>query len=554
MLLPKNIFIPVDQYQENTSQWLKSRSEETLHVDNCYARLLLVPTEANARALFDALDGYVGGKGGDWNKVSRNKSSDGLLGRMYNWLKLELKIINAIDFAIFDREVPSARFGTLYFFGNIRISMNKMSLGLEGLAVAGGLMNSSDAFKAIKVGDVDLGSHLGGVHHVNAGNVTALSAGTLNVAAGAVRSQGSREVKIFRSTLPSSLEELEVAAVNADAQIATVRAASAESATLVVRLQAAIESATNSVIDFIMAKTLNKSRLIYRIGGIVARVALCHVLASCVPFLSSAFKALTGLTNAIRATEHVVKNAYLRYQVSLLNGTPSQIANGIMEAMALGIGKGVYQVIAGGLSIAGEVSTLGAGAVASALIAAVEFIIKTLWRYDELEQINIWLQQAEREWDRELKISSTELIGLASLPEFADPSVPRYRLNPDRKCGSIIYDDVRFKKFFDAGCSASPLIPMLALNSGICVNFMTWCRLTKDDTVSSVTISQNEFDRGIELKDNLRHYSNRYFDRCGFVFEGKSEDSTTAVKYAVTAHLPPSTWQENLTALLGADY
>ena len=99
MLLPKNIFIPVDQYQENTSQWLKSRSEETLHVDNCYARLLLVPTEANARALFDALDGYVGGKGGDWNKVSRNKSSDGLLGRMYNWLKLELKIINAIDFA-----------------------------------------------------------------------------------------------------------------------------------------------------------------------------------------------------------------------------------------------------------------------------------------------------------------------------------------------------------------------------------------------------------------------------------------------------------------------
>ena len=51
-------------------------------------------------------------------------------------------------------------------------------------------------------------------------------------------------------------------------------------------------------------------------------------------------------------------------------------------------------------------------------------------------------------------------------------SYTRYEPNLDKSSGGIIHNLDEFTKLFQEGCDASPLIPMIVLNSGICGSLM----------------------------------------------------------------------------------
>ena len=114
----------------------------------------------------------------------------------------------------------------------------------------------------------------------------------------------------------------------------------------------------------------------------------------------------------------------------------------------------------------------------------------------------------------------------------------RVQLHPetDRSKGGIITDLKRFKAFYEKGCDASPLIPMLTLNSGICGSLMVLLKMFED---SGDRITQQTFDAGNDYFTKLKQYGRGYLAGAGFEFkpvDGSDKAVQGILNHAVQHH------------------
>ena len=108
--------------------------------------------------------------------------------------------------------------------------------------------------------------------------------------------------------------------------------------------------------------------------------------------------------------------------------------------------------------------------------------------------------------------------------------------------GGIITDTAAFTRFFLEGCKASPLVPMLTLNSGLGGSLMTMLQLFEADGSQSARATSNlgagetrEFDRGNAYFTRLKRYSVDYMRASGFKFHPLHADDKAMAGYLVHA-------------------
>ncbi|MGA7814231.1 MAG: hypothetical protein WCA53_15160, partial [Caballeronia sp.] len=103
--------------------------------------------------------------------------------------------------------------------------------------------------------------------------------------------------------------------------------------------------------------------------------------------------------------------------------------------------------------------------------------------------------------------------------------------------GSIITDTQEFTAFFLEGCKASPLIPMLSLNSGLGGSLMTLIKLFDADGAQSTALSggRKEFDIGDAYFTRLKRYSVDYMRKSGFKFFPLRADDKSMAGYLAHA-------------------
>ena len=161
----------------------------------------------------------------------------------------------------------------------------------------------------------------------------------------------------------------------------------------------------------------------------------------------------------------------------------------------------------------------GAGSLVSALVTGVEWLVKLIWRIWEQSKIRKFLLLAREHYGNEKTLAEANTMAIRlSNPGDHGLTGSREQLVPemDRSKGGIIHDLDRFKEFYKKGCDASPLIPMLTFNTGICGSLMVLMRMFDDaDTI----ITQKTHDTGSAYFTKLKEYGRGYLSAAGFEFK-----------------------------------
>jgi hypothetical protein len=159
----------------------------------------------------------------------------------------------------------------------------------------------------------------------------------------------------------------------------------------------------------------------------------------------------------------------------------------------------------------------------SSLTAGVEWVIKLVMRLIEMSALRLFLKKAKVAFLAERKLTqeaSTEPVARGGGFEFTGGASTR-TVHTE---GGLIHDLERFKKFFQAGCDASPVIAILTLNSGICGSQWQLQSMLSDIEVPGkgtgiAMIGQKEFNSGTAYFKRLREYGYGYLKDCGFSFK-----------------------------------
>ena len=117
----------------------------------------------------------------------------------------------------------------------------------------------------------------------------------------------------------------------------------------------------------------------------------------------------------------------------------------------------------------------------------------------------------------------------------------------------IISNTADFTAFFKEGCEASPIIPMLTLNSGVCGSLMTLVKMFEDDgSQTRLPGGRQPFDAGGAFFTRLKLFSTEYLKACGFQFQplnATNENIRMLLTHATkTGHLRPVTFGSKLLA------
>jgi hypothetical protein len=185
-------------------------------------------------------------------------------------------------------------------------------------------------------------------------------------------------------------------------------------------------------------------------------------------------------------------------------------ASAIEHQMSLGILGGVAGMLKGASKVAMGVFLPGLGSLVSAVMSGIEWLVRLISRLGEYFGIQQFLQVARRHYTAEKQRAKMGADGV---------------YEPNTAAGGIITDTAAFTTFFKDGCKASPLIPMLTLNSGLGGSLMTMLQLFEADGSQSARATRNvtggetrEFDRGDMYFRRLKRWSVEYMRKSGFRF------------------------------------
>lgn len=561
---PMAIIAPA-QFRARTSVMGRRQGAITA-VDAAYEAYYTLRTEANANQLHQALQAYLQSHGGYWHKVPRNQASGGLLqwlhefttpraGTVLTQNQRAIQQINAHD-------IPHSRYGVLYLFGSIDIDMNKLSIALEGAAAVGGAVGAGvftnygqlqSHTLAAKTFDV---AGLTGVK----GTATTLAAGAPLTVGGRVamrsgtamprdrdfrtreiytrdqdqpglqvyraRAPGHEAVPVFPATIGvfNLVQEDPLLMLNPYMLAPTVLAATgAVLFDAFNALRVLLMNAVTDLFHWIKNKMLTNGEWAWDVSSLVISKAIKFVVAKCLesaaPLIGGAMDLGGGILKTIKAARERLEAYFLRRKVVLNPGHPEEAANAIEADMTKGLLSGLCSVLKGVASLSLATLLPGAGALVSALVTGVEWLVKLTWRLWEQSKINKFLKLARQHFLAEKGLANVNTRRLMKAdPAYAQKYTSSLQFHPemDPAKGGIIHDLPRFTELFKKGCDASPLIPMLTLNTGICGSLMVMMRMFDD---AQAQITQSTWDAGDAYFTRLKQYGRYYMVNSGFQFK-----------------------------------
>lgn len=565
---PLAIVSPAD-FKSRTALTLSSRSGTTQAVDRAYEAYYDTRSPAAAKVLHDRLAEYMLAHGGSWAKCERNTVSGGLMEYIYHSVAanaLSPGQARAMDeraaARIRDIEIPSARFGVLYFLSGIKIDLDVVGALIDGAGAIGG---------AVGVGmTTDFGqmkSAANGVRAVTSVNGVPVKAQSL-ATVGTAALHGTRMVgnKIMDgmsgpsvpgpSWLPCTEAALDAASrklsetwdanhyvgalAYAGAGLAAVPTAAvtltADALLAIKRLAEAtwrkIKAAVDAVCMTIKSAWASRYDLATarRLGEILKKaavVAVDYIMKNAIPYLGGAIDLGTGLFRTISEAGTRLAAWNDRRHIRLQAGHPEELANAIEHQMSLGILGGVADMLKGATKVAVGVFLPGLGSLVSAVMSGIEWLVRLVSRLGEYFGIQQFLQVARRHYTAEKQRARKGADGV---------------YEPNTAAGGIITDTAAFTTFFREGCKASPLIPMLTLNSGLGGSLMTMLQLFEADGRQSARATRNlaggetrEFDRGDMYFMRLKRWSVEYMRKSGFKFLPADPKDTLMAGYLAHA-------------------
>lgn len=589
------------EFKERTSLTFSSRSETTQRLDAAYTAFHFGQTELKRKQLYDVLREYLIAHGGYWNKCERNTVSGGLLEWMYNELAppavrmtpAKARALDArADKLINDFEIPHSRFGVLYLLGNINLQGDWTAMAIEGVAVAGSAVavgvgtdygQLKDAGKAAKTAFTVAGQKVTYAAAASGGAVVMTIPQTALGVGGSVKAKTLPEAPT-PDAFPCSAKVLGTAAsaisdaydhnkflgilagagVTAITIPAAVGAIAADGLYNLYRLGKwlydKITGAIKSVINLLRSKWNDGTTWVSEKFGMVLKLATKFVIdmvfKQAAPLVGSLIDLGTGIVRAVDAACTRIASYLDRKKIRLQPGHPEETANSIEHAMNMGIFRGLADVLKGAGKTAVAVTLPGLGSLVSALMSAIEWLVKFLYRYFESERIDKFLFKARELWKAEQ--AKMYKAALAKPPKVAPGDKPH--LQPVIDGTGILCDTAEFTAFFKEGCDASPIIPMLTLNSGICGSLMTLVKLFDGGGDKPVTLARNPggrqpFDVAGNYFNRLKIFSSEYLRACGFQFQPLNDNDDYIrglLTHAVQKHRAPLTFGRKVLAIAKA--
>lgn len=535
-----------DEWIKKTSLTFSKRSPSTLAMDECYkafyAQVNKSPDQERyaAHLLYNQMKVYLREKHGMWNKCERNKASKGFMADLFKALEKSVAVAPSVGHAaalgkIDNEEIPHARFGVLYLLSNITVELsaaNYASMAFEGLSVAGTAVSLGTTFDISKNDPTKLSGDSGNAIFSATGNkMTSKSVGM-----GKLPSQdastfigvGGKALGLGQTI--ASTDGTEMAAQQVIKRQALAGASfrtlgSWQITTEWEKFKQWVYNKVRGVVDTVRTKMLADGDWPASLAGSAIKtliekavVAICQASA---PYVGSGIEILTGLAKTFAAVAQKFSMVSLRKKFELREGHPAELARAIEEEMEMDIGGGVKDVLKGVGGLSAQIFLPGAGALVSAVMTAIEWLVKTIMRLAEAHRIADFLKLARQMYDREPRQNY-------QAGNFAPAGKDR---------GGLVHDTARFTEFFKEGCKASAIIPMLTLNTGICGSLMTMIRMVNDlgDT------SQRSYDAGTDYFSALKHYAAKYMRDSGFSFKARerkevilhTSDETTKQKAAI---------------------
>lgn len=569
-VLPK----PAEYMKKTDIGFFKPRGKETKAVDEAYppfraayeaARGDLANRSLQLRAmtLLEAFDALLRSKGNHWGNVDRNV--DGILKRIYDCAD---GIARPILLAQQSRERTAlaidmihARFGVLYLLGNVTIDIDWAPVIIGGVADIG----AGAAIAGFDAAHGDIGAattqELGGMVKVSA---VATGAQSLTKAVGGAvakpsaftrrieEQSASRQIKadwFYTPTFPLTRAALDAVGELSDEAIANdamalYRGSAIAGAAIVDTAYTAIRSiiqplykiiveVINKVRDACFKDELLASRITGAVVKTIASMAVQEICKAAVPFVGGGQKVFTGVCQMALAIKERTALYLDRRMVQLSDGHFTLIGDAIESQVTRGLFLGLWNSLKGAADIAANVFLPGCGPLSSAILTAIEWVVRFTARICEHACICDFLDVAGRRW-------SLERSRAFRIQDPDNPTITRYRAGAT----SLAHDLEGFKAYFQLGCDASVLIPMLTLNSGICGSITEQIEMFSNGR----RISQREFDAGAAYFSRLKRISSRFMRASGFNFKGHN-GLEGIVAHAVRDHGGSSTSHKILTAL-----
>jgi len=565
-----------DEFRSRTSE-IGRRNGAITKVDAAYDAYYALRSEANSDALYAALKEYLKTKGGYWSKVSRDKTSGGLLSWLYEFttprtVPTVLTRDDTLDQRAIHRlkthDIPHSRYGVLYLFGNIDIDMNKLSIALEGVAAVGGAIGSGVSTNYDKLHSdklVDKTFNLGKIKDIKGGDAATALGVPFTIGSMASGSTGTkmptdmhfktrpamkngkpvmlpsgqpdfevyrapppvkREVPVFPTTLAmfDMIKEDPLLMLNPYTLAGTVVATTAVALYDAFNaLRVLLMNAVTDLFHWIKNKMLVDGEWAWDVSAQLISKAIKFVVGKCLesaaPFIGGAMDLGGGICKTIKAAKERLETYFMRRKIVLNPGHPELAANAIEANMTKGIFAGLWSVLKGVASLALSALLPGAGNLVSALVTGVEWLIKFVWRIWEQSKISKFLKLARQHFGNEKSLAEANTLMMKKKDPYYELNyTSKMQLHPqmDPRYGGIIHNLPKFKEFYKLGCDASPLIPMLTFNTGICGSLMVLMRMF-DDT--EAMISQKTWDAGDAYFTKLKQYGRGYLQAAGFEFK-----------------------------------
>jgi hypothetical protein len=247
-------------------------------------------------------------------------------------------------------------------------------------------------------------------------------------------------------------------------------------------------------------------------------VAVKQICASAVPFVGAGIDLATGIAKSFNAIKMKIGAWLDRRKIRITDGHPALLASRIESMLTRDILSGLWVTIKGAIQMALAATIPGIQSLVSAMATAAEWVIKFVMRLAELAALKLFLLKAKSKFMEERKLTTLE------------PGSPHRQIHTS---GGLIHNLDEFKKFYQQGCNASPIIAMLTLNTGICGS--QWQLQSMFSNIG--LIGQKEFNSGTAYFSRLKKYGRDYLKDCGFKFSADLCISSARDKQAIEGYL-----------------
>ena len=496
--MPNPELIAHDKWMAGTSRLLHVRSRELKALDDALKKYTAAPSQSLFTAVSKAFDTWKASKGpGDrWKQTSRDGN------QMFTLLDNQLRGLGDTDRALgvvddfMATDAVHARLGAVYLFSRLECDEGLFSVALEG---ALDLAASSLEYADIEYNPLPgvVGSKAEEQMRSKAVDLTARAERSIRARDGTQKTVKSAQ--LFQTVPPPTSERLRRIWI-------MIRDA-------VLEFAAKIIAAIKEKLDGIRAKVMTIANdpgdaIIDVLPTLLRKLVdalTSRFLASAAPFIGASLDVAKGIVNTLDAGVTKFQEWLSSREVVLASGHITVIVESIKRAMWMSVGKGLYDLLKGGLKLGLEFASYGAGAIVTLVQSIVEAVVKTVWKMIEVSRLRKFFDEARELW-----------------ATHKDP-------------GALHTRPIAFNQWLKAHSLMLPVLPVLALNTGVTGNKMLFLQMYQSD---NRVVSQSQFDKGVTYLDGLKDWGSTYLKECGFSFSSADKTVTGLLSMAKNQAAP----------------